>query len=110
MCRFDSEPERVLDWAMYSASDKGDWYGLLKTKKLETVVIRDAGLPKAEHGKVYLYNTERDAIIEYVEDIVKSKLRDLSPDEQKQAKKLFHKNSPNKRSRLKSFLKFPVQS
>jgi hypothetical protein len=61
------------------------WYGELRTQKGNTVIIRDAQLPSAPTGRMYLYNADRDAIIEYDEAIVDSKLFPLDKDKQKQA-------------------------
>ena len=57
------------------------WFGKLETKRNASVVIRDNSLPEALKGRMYLYNAERDQIVEYVEEIVGSKLRELSQEE-----------------------------
>ncbi|MDO6460038.1 hypothetical protein Q4485_04965 [Granulosicoccaceae sp. 1_MG-2023] len=57
------------------------WYGKLETKRNASVVIRDDSLPQALAGRLYLYNVERDQIVEYVEEIVGSKLRELTQEE-----------------------------
>ena len=61
------------------------WYGELRTQKGNTIIIRDDQLPAARTGRMYLYNTDRDAVIEYDETIVGPKIFELSQDEQKQA-------------------------
>lgn len=66
---------------MSNASVKSIWYGILKTSKASTVVLRDDGLPEPLTGRVYLYNIDRDKIIEYVEEIVSTKLKELTADE-----------------------------
>ena len=50
-------------------------------KKGDAVVIWDPLLPPASTGKVLLYNTGKDKLIEYVEEIVQPKLRDLTAGE-----------------------------
>ena len=74
---------------MYNASKKEPWYGELRTKQGNIIVIRDNQLPEATAGRIYLYNTEREAIIEYVESIVTSKLHDLNEKDQKEAEKKY---------------------
>ena len=61
------------------------WYGELRTQKGNTILIRDDHLPRAPSGRMYLYNTERDEVIEYDEVIVGPKLFSLDKDEQKKA-------------------------
>ena len=43
--------------------------------------MRDDSLPEALAGRMYLYNSDREKIIEYVESIVTKKLRELSEKE-----------------------------
>ncbi|AUD59022.1 hypothetical protein AYJ58_05745 [Shewanella sp. Pdp11] len=62
---------------MYNTAKKQVWYGELRTSKGNAIVVHDNQLPDASPGRIYLYNTDRDAIIEYVEDIVKVNLYDL---------------------------------
>ncbi|MFV0594069.1 hypothetical protein [Shewanella sp.] len=62
---------------MYNTAKKQVWYGELRTSKGNAIVVHDNQLPEASPGRIYLYNTERDAIVEYVEDIVKVNLHDL---------------------------------
>ncbi|MGL6124792.1 MAG: hypothetical protein ACRC1W_17765 [Shewanella sp.] len=62
---------------MYNTAKKQVWYGELRTSKGNAIVVHDNQLPDASPGRVYLYNADRDAIIEYVEDIVKVNLYDL---------------------------------
>jgi len=63
----------------------GVWYGELRATRGSVVVIRDDQLPEANKGRVYLYNTERDAIVQYDEAIVCPKLFPLDPEQQKEA-------------------------
>lgn len=70
---------------MNSIEDIKAWYGELRTQKGNTIVIRDDHLPVARTGRIYLYNTERDAVIEYDETIVAPKLFPLDKAAQKKA-------------------------
>ncbi|MCE9687604.1 hypothetical protein LZP73_15560 [Shewanella sp. AS16] len=62
---------------MYNTAKKQLWFGELRTSKGNTIVVHDNQLPDAATGRIYLYNTDRDTIVEYVEDIVKVNLYDL---------------------------------
>lgn len=62
---------------MYNTVKKQLWVGELRTARGNTVVIHDGQLPEASKGRIYLFNTVRNIIIEYVEDIVKVNLHDL---------------------------------
>ena len=66
---------------MYYLKKKGTWFGMLQSSKGDAVMIWDSILPTASTGKVFLYNTRKDSLIEYVEELVRPKLRDLSKDE-----------------------------
>jgi hypothetical protein len=61
------------------------WYGELRASKGNTIVIRDSELPAASKGRIYLYNTTREIIIEYDESIVSSKLFPLDDNQKQQA-------------------------
>ncbi len=56
------------------------WYGELRTARGNTIVIHDQALPEASPGRIYLYNSTRESIIEYVKDIVEHNLHDLDKD------------------------------
>ena len=62
---------------MYNTAKKQLWVGELRTARGNTIVFQDSQLPEASTGRVYLYNTVRKTIVEYVEDIVKVNLHDL---------------------------------
>lgn len=52
------------DWCrMFDASRKSAWYGRLETTSLKIPVIYDPGLPEPPRGQIYLYNSERNAIL-----------------------------------------------
>jgi len=67
------------------------WYGELRTQRGKTIIIRDDQLPVANKGRIYLYNSERDAIIEYDEAIVTPKLFPLSDEDQTRAEAEYDK-------------------
>lgn len=71
---------------MKNADSANTWYGEIQSTKGRIIVIRDDELPVANKGRMYLYNVDRDAIIEYDEAIVSPKLLELSEEEQKQVK------------------------
>ncbi len=72
--------------------DTGTWYGEIQSTKGKIIVIRDSELPPANKGRMYLYNVDRDAIIEYDEAIVSPKLVELS-EEEKQHVQAKHQKS-----------------
>lgn len=61
-------------------SDKHYWYGYLQAGHKSSAVLRDERL--ADHDNLYLYNLERDAIVEYKRAIIEPKLRPLTEEEQ----------------------------
>ncbi len=67
------------------------WYGELRTQRGNTIIIRDDHLPAANEGRIYLYNSDRNAIIEYDESIVVSKLFPLNEEEEVRAKAEYDK-------------------
>ncbi|MCL1144120.1 hypothetical protein [Shewanella gaetbuli] len=70
---------------MYNSAKKQLWIGELRTARGNTVVFYDGQLPDASPGRVYLFNTVRKTIVEYVEDIVKVNLHDLDDAQAKSA-------------------------
>ncbi|MCH1919966.1 hypothetical protein L9G15_11025 [Shewanella sp. A3A] len=83
---------------MYNTAKKQVWYGELRTARGNVVVIHDNQLPEASPGRVFLYNTQRKAIVEYVEDIVKPNLYELSDDQVKAAESAFNGDWKSARS------------
>ncbi|QDE32764.1 MULTISPECIES: hypothetical protein [Shewanella] len=71
---------------MYNTAKKQLWFGELRTSKGNTIVVHDNQLPDASPGRIFLYNTIRNTIVEYVEDIVKVNLHDLDDEQTKAAK------------------------
>ncbi|MGB0893398.1 MAG: hypothetical protein ACPGUD_03255 [Parashewanella sp.] len=71
---------------MNSMTKQPLWYGELRSPRGNAIVIHDQALPDASPGRIYLYNSNRQAIIEYVKDIVESNLHDLDEQALQQAK------------------------
>jgi len=75
---------------MKKAPDSTPWYGELRTKRGNTIIIRDDELPPTPTpGRIYLYNTERDAMVQYDEAIVSDKLFPLDAEQEQQAQSQF---------------------
>ena len=70
---------------MYNTAKKQLWFGDLRTSKGNTIVVHDNQLPEASPGRIFMYNTIRNTIVEYVEDIVKVNLHDLDEQQTKAA-------------------------
>ncbi|MBT3504965.1 MAG: hypothetical protein HN475_04250 [Piscirickettsiaceae bacterium] len=77
-------------YAMVKKIISSDWYGELRSTRGNTIVIRDSKLSPPAQGRIYLYNTERQAIVQYDEKIVSDKLFELDSEQKKQAKKQFY--------------------
>lgn len=71
---------------MKNTEDLGTWYGEIQSSRGNIMVIRDNQLPPANKGRMYLYNVDRDAVIEYDETIVTPKLVELSEEDKQQVK------------------------
>jgi hypothetical protein len=63
---------------MSKALNAPEWKGVLASSRGNSIVFRDASLPEAAPGRVYLYNADRGAVVEYVAEIVSAKLRDFT--------------------------------
>ncbi|NKF52315.1 hypothetical protein G3R49_17285 [Shewanella sp. WXL01] len=74
---------------MFNKAAKQVWYGELRTSKGNTVVVYDGGLPEASPGRLNFFHSGRNAIIEFVEDIVTPNLHDLDAEQTKAAKAEF---------------------
>lgn len=74
---------------MAKKTDSSVWYGELRTKRGNTIVIRDDELPLAAQGRIYLYNTERESLVQYDPIIVSDKLFELDAEQRKQAENQF---------------------
>ena len=74
---------------MYNTVKTPIWYGELRTARGNVIVIHDKQFPDASVGRIYLYNTERDSVIEYAEEIVKNNLHDLDKASKKTAEEAY---------------------
>ncbi len=75
---------------MYTDKNTSTWYGKLSTKNKDFIVIYDKRVV-ASKGRVSFYHTGRKEIVEFVEDIVKKNLHDLSDEALKEAEKEYKK-------------------
>lgn len=64
------------------------WYGFLEAGDRSTPVAKDPKLTTGNPDTVYMYNLQRNEIIEYKRAIAEPKLRDLKPAESDQLKEL----------------------
>ena len=64
-----------------TSKGKSCWYGYLNAGKRSSPVLRDDLLVSGNSKTIYMYNLNRDEIIEYALEIVEKKLRDLKADE-----------------------------
>lgn len=64
------------------------WFEL-RTQRGNTIVMKDDELPAANKGRIYLFNTERKAIVEYDPNIVAPKLFELDASGQSNAESEF---------------------
>lgn len=65
------------------------WYGKLKVDSKATPVMYDPLLSPSIKGCIYLYNSERDTIVQYTWDIVRGLLVDVDNTEKTKIKKTF---------------------
>lgn len=64
------------------------WYGFLEAGDRSTPVARDPKLTTGNPDTVYMYNLQRNEIIEYKRAIAEPKLRELKPAEADKLKEL----------------------
>jgi hypothetical protein len=64
------------------------WYGFLEAGDRSSPVAKDPKLTTGNPDTVYMYNLQRNEIIEYKRAIAEPKLRDLKPAESDQLKEL----------------------
>lgn len=76
---------------MFKKNSKQPWYGELRSRTGTSIMIYDNKLPCPPSGRILLYNADRDRFIEYVEEIVTSKLFELEGDALAEAKKKLKK-------------------
>lgn len=86
---------------MFEPSRKAVWYGELETASSRTPVIYDPGLPDPPPGQIYLYNSERDAVLRYVLHIVRPLLKKLEGEDRTRIEKVLKQKW---RSARKKFL------
>ncbi|MDH5257081.1 MAG: hypothetical protein OEX07_03705 [Gammaproteobacteria bacterium] len=60
------------------------WFGFLEAGVKSSPVVRSSKIDPGRPDNMYLYNLNADAILLYKTSIVESKLRDLSPAEEKE--------------------------
>lgn len=62
-------------------SEKDCWYGYLEAGPKSSLVVMDPSLSTGNTKTLYLFNLERQRILEYSRTVVDAKLRALRPDE-----------------------------
>lgn len=62
-------------------SEKECWYGYLEAGPKGSLVVMDPGLSTGNGKTIYLFNLERQRILEYSRVVVEGKLRPLTPAE-----------------------------
>lgn len=87
---------------MFDPSRKVIWHGQLESASKKTPVIYDPGLPELPRGQIFLYNSERDAVVKYVFQIVQPLLKELEGSDRKNIKKELSQKWPAAR---KDFLR-----
>jgi hypothetical protein len=75
------------NWPVLTLDSKVVWYGKLKVGSKETPVLYDPQIVPSIKGCIYLYNSERDAIVQYTWNIVQGLLVDLDKNEKAASKK-----------------------
>ena len=73
---------------MSQIDNSAAWFEL-RTQRGNTIVMKDDELPAATKGRIYLFNTERGAIVEYDPTIVSPKLFELDDAAQANAEAQF---------------------
>jgi hypothetical protein len=57
------------------------WFGYLEAGEKTSPVVRDSSLSTGNRATMYLFNFNKGRILEYRQDIVESKLRELTDEE-----------------------------
>ena len=69
------------------AKAKGSlWVGFLEAGSKGGPVVRDDRLSTGNSSTIYLYSGNKERIVEYRRDIVETKLRELTPEEESELK------------------------
>ena len=76
---------------MYTDKNIETWYGKLTIKSQEFIVIYDKRVVSSSKDRISLYHTGRKQLVEFVEDIAKKNLSDLTTDELKLAEDTYKK-------------------
>lgn len=71
-----------------TSKGKPCWCGYLMAGRRSSPVLLDSRLESGSPKTIYMYNLNRDEIIEYVVEVVEKKLRDLKSDESEYIKEL----------------------
>lgn len=69
-------------------SDKHYWFGYLEAGEKSSPVLRDTRLETGDPDTLYLFNLNREAILEYKRAIIEPKLRGLNGEEKSLSKRL----------------------
>ena len=80
---------------MYKNERSNTWFGKLATPSQEIVVIHDKRVICSTEGRVFLYHTGRQKIVEFVESIAEKNLIDVSDHERNAIKKQYGKEWEN---------------
>jgi hypothetical protein len=72
---------------MYNIKCQKTWYGNYHSKAGDAIVIYDKRIKPDNSTRIYLYHSQRDEFVEYVESIITKCLFDLNDDEALQAEK-----------------------
>jgi len=75
---------------MSSGDSSGAWFEL-RTKRGNSIIVKDDELPAASKGRIYLFNTVRDTMVEYDPTIVLPKLFELDEAQLTEAKSKYAK-------------------
>lgn len=65
------------------SSNDTAWYGFMDAGTKSSAIVRDERLSTGNPGTVYLFNLNRNEILEYKREIVEPKLRELNEKEKK---------------------------
>lgn len=86
------------------------WYGKLKVDSKATPVMYDPLLSPSIKGCIYLYNSERDTIVQYTWDIVRGLLVDVDNAEKTKIKKAFDAKWKSARKRFTRGREYAITS
>jgi hypothetical protein len=84
---------------MSSGDNSAAWFEL-RTQRGNSIIVKDDELPLGSKGRIYLFNTERDAMVEYDPAIVVPKLFELDEAQLSEAKSKYSKAFKEARKQL----------